>query len=197
MSRFWLFYVKVSAENQIIFSRYSFVYLLPFFCTLSSFPLYFILFPFVPLFCIYIGVSILCNSLTHSIKKSFLFFSHFTWYQSHGWFWSEPSFLAAIFSDWPSSAGLLRPTFSDEPSLSNLLHRTFNVRPSSAELFRRTFSNRPSPTNLLRWAFSVGSSPANLLRRIFSVGSSQSDLLHQIFSVISSPSDLLSRIFSG
>ena len=48
------------------------------FCTLSSFLLNFILFFFVPLFCIYIGVSILCNI---SIQYRKVFFSSII---SHG-----------------------------------------------------------------------------------------------------------------
>ena len=68
-------------ENHRIFFGLSptlFVYYPPSFYTLFCFLL-------VPLFCIYIGVSILCN-IVISIKKSIIFFSHFSWYQSHGRF---------------------------------------------------------------------------------------------------------------
>ena len=52
-----------SVENQRIFPRYSLVYLLPFlYIIILPFTLYLVSF-FVPLFCIYIGVSIPCNSL--------------------------------------------------------------------------------------------------------------------------------------
>ena len=62
-----------SVANHRIFSRYSLVYLLHFlYIILLHFALYF---GFIILY-IYIGVSILCNSLI-SIKKSIIFFSHF------------------------------------------------------------------------------------------------------------------------
>ena len=55
--------LRWSVENQRIFPRYSLVYLLPFlYIILLPFTRYFVSF-FVPLFCKYIGVSILCNSL--------------------------------------------------------------------------------------------------------------------------------------
>ena len=57
-----------NVENHRIFSKYSLVYLLPFaYRILLPFILYFpsfytlFCFLFVPFFCIYIGVSILCN----------------------------------------------------------------------------------------------------------------------------------------
>ena len=95
---------------------------------------------------------------THSIKKTILFFFHFTLYQIYGWFWSEPFFSIAIFSVEPSLAGLLRRTFSGRPSPTGLLRLIFSVRPSSTKLLRRSFSDGPTPLDFL----------SNLLCRIFS-----------------------------
>ena len=117
-------------ENQIIFPRNSLVYLLPFFVQYP--PSFYTLFCFifVPFFCIYIGVSILCSLLNHSIKKSFLYFSHFTWYQSYGRL--RLGFYHGSKSDNPSRGRIaLRPTH---------LH-LWNPPPSSYQLgCRKKFS---------------------------------------------------------
>ena len=70
----------MSVENHRIFLGYSLVYLLHFlyiiflhFCTLFV--------SFLCLLNVYIYVSL--YYVTHSIKKNIIFFSHFTWYQSH------------------------------------------------------------------------------------------------------------------
>ena len=135
-----------SVENHRIFLVYCLVYLLPSF-------LYFILFPFC--FILLYIVSLYYVILTHSIKKNIIFFSHFIWYQSHDWFWSEPSFPTTIFLG--------------GPSLSDLLHRTFSIGPSPLDLLRQTFSietlsNGPSPMDPLQRTLSGGPSSVDPLQ---------------------------------
>ena len=113
--------------------------------------------------------------LTHSFicnKKNIIFLYFFAWYQSHGWFWSEPSPPADLLSR-ISSVDLLRWIFSVGSPPADLLSRISSSGSSQLDIFRRIFSGGSPPTDLLRRISSDGSPPEDLLlSRIFSYGSS-------------------------
>ena len=104
-------------------------------------------------------------SLIHSIKKTILFFYHFTWYQSHGRF--GLGFYPVFNSDNPSSEGGFfdefssplsdGPFFSDNPLFSDnsLSASPLSCKPSFWQA-RPSFSVGPSfyvKLSLLQWTF--------------------------------------------
>ena len=95
--------------------------------------------------------------LTHLFifnKKNIMFSYFFTWYQSHGWFWSEPS----------PPTDLLSRISSDGSSQSDLLRRIFSVGSPPEDLLNRISSGESPQSDLLRRISLVGSPPSDLLR---------------------------------